>query len=68
MQRIAKLADEFQFATEETRAVWRDSKGQAFLQQHLGEVRPTVGQLVSGLAETIELFEQISRRAQDPRN
>ncbi len=67
-QRIAKLGDEFDFAVHEVREVWKDDKARAFLQQHTAEIGPSLSQLVATLSETIELFESIAKRVQDPDN
>ncbi|MCR9295881.1 MAG: hypothetical protein NXI32_24455 [bacterium] len=67
-QRIAKLADALELEVEETKSVWKDEKGRNFLRQHYSEVRPAISQLVSGLSESVELFEQIAKRLQDPEN
>jgi hypothetical protein len=64
--RIAKLGDELALSAEETQQHWRDAKGQAFIQQHISEVGPTLNQLVSALSRTIEMFEDISKKIQDP--
>ena len=65
-QRIAKLGDQFSFAIDETAEIWKDDKGRSFLQQHTSEIGPTINQLVSTLSETIELFEVIAKKVQDP--
>ncbi len=65
-QRIAKLLDELEIELVETQKVWRDAKGQAFIQQHYTEVRPTISKLVAGLSESVELFEQIAKQLRDP--
>ncbi len=67
-QRIAKLGDEFTLAVSETAEVWRDEKGRTFLQQHTSEVGPTINQLVSALTQSIELFEGIAKKVQDPQH
>jgi archaellum component FlaC len=64
--RIAKLSDELATTAAETQHVWRDAKGQAFMQQHISEVAPTINQLVSALSRSIEIFEDISKKVQDP--
>ncbi len=65
-QRIAKLGEHFTTAIGETQAVWKDAKGRAFLQQHTSDVGSTINQLVSTLSETMELFEAIAKKVQDP--
>ena len=65
-QRIAKLTDEFELATQETSEIWRDQKGIAFLQKHTSEIRPTVSQLVSSMTKSIEMFEDIAKKLRDP--
>jgi hypothetical protein len=65
-QRFAKLADEYENCVQETLEYWRDEKGRSFVQQQLSAVRPAMGQLVSELTKSIELFEQIAKRVQDP--
>jgi hypothetical protein len=65
-QRIGKLGDEFVFAFTEIESVWKDEKGRSFLQQYTSDVGPTLNQLVSTLSETIELFEGIAKKVQDP--
>lgn len=65
-QRIAKLRDGFTQNSVETQQIWRDAKARQFFQQHLGEVAPTLSGLVSSLTRTIELFEDIAKKVQDP--
>jgi len=65
-QRIAKLRDVLAQNTVETQQVWRDDKARQFFQQHLAEVAPTLSGLVSNLTRTIEQFEDIAKKVQDP--
>jgi len=65
-QRIAKLGDSLTVAITELQEVWKDDKGRAFLQEHTAEVNPTLRQLVAALSESIELFEGIAKKVQDP--
>ncbi len=65
-QRIAKLGDSFTVTLAELQEIWKDDKGRAFMQQHTAEINPTVQQLVATMSETIELFEGIARKVQDP--
>ncbi len=65
-QRIAKLGDSFAVTLTEIQEVWKDDKGRAFLQQHTSEIHPTLQQLVATMSETIELFESIAKKVQDP--
>lgn len=65
-QRIAKLRDELTDAAAETQLVWRDDKGRQFFQQHIAEVSPTLNQLLTGLAQSIEQFETIAKTVLDP--
>ena len=65
-QRIQKLANEFEHCAHETQEVWRDEKGRAFIQRHISEIRPTIGQLASSLVRSVELFEEIAKRLRDP--
>ncbi|MEZ6136367.1 MAG: hypothetical protein R3C53_15840 [Pirellulaceae bacterium] len=66
MQRVAKLRDELMFAVTEVKTVWKDDKARAYLQQYTSDIPPTVNQLVATLSETIELFENIAKKVQDP--
>lgn len=65
-QRIAKLGDTLTVAIAELREVWKDDKGRSFLQQHTADVNPTLRQVVAGMSESIELFEVIAKKVQDP--
>lgn len=65
-QRIAKLRDLLAQNMEQTQQVWRDEKSRQFFQQHLSDVGPTLSGLVSSLARTIEQFEDIARKTDDP--
>lgn len=65
-QRIAKLRDVLSRNMEETQQVWRDEKSRQFFQQHLSEVAPTLSGLVSSLTRTIEQFEDIAKKVEDP--
>ncbi len=65
-QRIAKLADYYEDSVTELEQVWTDEKGRQFVRKHLRHIRPTVGQLVSSLTESIELFDAIARQVRDP--
>ncbi|MFK7735389.1 MAG: hypothetical protein AB8B50_05130 [Pirellulaceae bacterium] len=65
-QRLSKLSDHLEMRVGETQEAWKDQKGRQFLQKHFADVRPVTGQVVTGLAQTIELFEEISRRLRDP--
>lgn len=65
-QRIAKAAEAFDGMVTETQERWRDDKGRAFLQQHTSEVRPTLSQLVAAMTKATEIFEDISKKLQDP--
>ncbi|MFN3188910.1 MAG: hypothetical protein ACE361_00170 [Aureliella sp.] len=67
-QRIAKLSEELELSVQETSEIWKDQKGRAFLQKHFSDVRPIAGQLTSSLSQSIELFEEISKRLRDPDN
>ena len=66
-QRMTRLADELQQEVEATRQVWKDAQAQAFVQQYMQEIRPTVQQLVVGLTQTIELFEDIAKKVSEQR-
>ena len=59
-QRIGKLADEFEVCCQETLEVWRDEKGRSYIRQHTSDVRPTISQLTTSMARTIELFEEVA--------
>ncbi len=65
-QRIAKLGDTFTEAIAQLQEVWKDDIGRAFLQQHMADVNPTLRQLVAGMSESLELFEGIAKKVQDP--
>ena len=65
-QRIAKLGNEFGTAIEQVSQSWKDEKGRAFIQRHTSDVAPTINLLVSSLAKSIEAFEDIAKRLQDP--
>lgn len=65
-QRIAKLADEFDFSLAEIAEIWKDDVGRSFLQQYTANVNPQLNQLVSELSVTIEEFENIAKQLQDP--
>ncbi len=65
-QRIAKLRDGLIQNMDETQQAWRDTKSRQFFQQHMSEVAPTLSGLVSSLARTIEQFEDIARKVDDP--
>ena len=65
-QRLSKLGDQFEADVQETREIWKDDVGRAFLQQHTAEVAPAINQLVSALTQAIELFEGIAKQLQDP--
>ncbi len=65
-QRIAKLSSEFAFASDQIAETWKDEKARSFLQRHTSEVGPTVNLLVSALTKTIEAYEDIAKRLQDP--
>ncbi|QDV24291.1 hypothetical protein [Aureliella helgolandensis] len=65
-QRIAKLNEEYQSVIDETKEVWKDGKGRAFMNRHTSEVRPAITQLVATLVQSTELFEEISKKLQDP--
>lgn len=65
-QRIAKLSESFDVSTAEAKEYWKDDKGRAYFQQHTAEIRPTINLLVSGMAESVELFEEIGKRLRDP--
>lgn len=65
-QRIAKLTEKFEFATQETSEVWKDQVGVAFLRKHTAEIQPTINQLVSSMTKSIEMFEDIAKRLSDP--
>lgn len=65
-QRIAKLADEFEFSLGEIAQVWKDEVGRSFLQQNTSNVNPQINQLVSELSVAIEEFENIAKQLQDP--
>ncbi len=64
--RIAKLRDELTLATEEAERVWRDDKGRAYFKQRISPIAPTLTQLVSSLTRSIEIFEDIAKKVQDP--
>ena len=65
-QRIAKLSDQFEFRVGEVKEVWRDEVGRNYFQQQLSEIGPQINQLVSELAVTIEMFENIAKQLKDP--
>lgn len=65
-QRIAKLREELMESASETQRLWQDEKGQGFFQQHIADVGPILGQLTSKLAQTIEVFEDMSKKVQEP--
>ncbi len=66
VQRVAKLSGEFETMESETRLAWPDEKGRAFLQQHASEVQPTVAQLLAAISKAADIFEEISKKLQDP--
>jgi hypothetical protein len=68
MQRIAKLADVLSYSASETQRAWPDATGRAFFQQHVVEVDPTIRQLVSTLAQSLEQFEEFAKCIRDPDN
>lgn len=66
-QRMARLADELQQEVDVTRQVWKDAQAQAFVQQYMQELRPTVQQLIVGITQSIELIEDIAKKISEPR-
>ena len=65
-QRFSRLAEQLEEETQATQAVWRDQRGQAFLQEHLAQFKPSVSQLVACITESQELFEELAKRLSDP--
>ncbi len=65
-QRFSVLAEQLEAEIEATREIWKDDRGNAFLQEHLSPFKPTVSQLVASLHETHELFEHLTKRLSDP--
>lgn len=65
-QRISRLAERLAEEIEVTEQLWRDQRGQAFLREHLAPCRPNIAQLVSGINETVELFDEIAKKLHDP--
>lgn len=65
-QRIAKLGDSLSVAIAELQDVWKDDTGRVFLQQHMADINPTLRQLAAGMSESIQLFEVIAKKVQDP--
>lgn len=64
--RIAKLRDGFSQNMAETQRVWCDEKSRQFFQQHLSEVVPTLSGLAASLTRSIEQFEDIAKKVEDP--
>lgn len=65
-QRLARLRDALQASAEETAQVWQDDKGEQFFRQYIAHVAPALSGLVTSLSQTIEQFEDIAKRVQDP--
>ncbi len=65
-QRLTRISDQFDNATQDVAQAWADSTGRAFLQQHADAVPGTMRQLIATLVETAELFENIAHRVKDP--
>ncbi len=65
-QRIARLNDQLAEFTVEAEQIWRDEKAKLFFGQHIAPAAPALSQLVSSLTQSIELFEDIARKVQDP--
>lgn len=66
-QRMSRLADELMHEVDDTGQVWKDAQAQAFMQQHMREIRPTVQQLVVGITQSVEMFEEIAKKICEPR-
>ena len=65
-QRFSQLAQQLDAEVQATQAVWRDQRGQAFLQEHLAQFKPSVSQLAACITESQELFEDLAKRLSDP--
>ena len=65
-QRFSRLGEQLEEEIENTAQVWRDPRGQSFLREHLSVCKPRIAQLVSEIAETAELFDEIAKKLADP--
>ncbi len=66
-QRLTRISDELLTEVENTQQVWKDSQAQAFVKEHMQEIRPTVQQLVVEITRTVELFEDVAKKLSEPR-
>ena len=65
-QRFSHLAEQLEEEVQATQALWRDQRGQAFLQEELAPFKPSVSQLVACIVESQEVFEALAKRLSDP--